>query len=400
MSVRHDIKTKRETLSLAYAGVQASYWMSFCVSVSFASVYLQGLGYTNTQLGAVIAGGSMAGALLGPFLATAIDGSKRFTAARLTPPVLLAQLVTLIFLLLFPRRGAVTTVSYALYLALCAAMNTLDLKLYADASHRGQRVDYGFARGMGSLAFVLLSLLLGAAVDRSSVRVLPVVGLFLCFLQFGAFLPVARRVSAGPPAGEQTRSASLAAFLRSNRRFCVMLVGTALLFFSHNIVTNFLINVVRNVGGDTGTMGFLNAFMAATEIPVMLLYSRLSKGKDQAAILRVSFIAFSVKAFALALAGSIPALTASFLLQAPSFALYTAAIVPYVEETVRYEDSAKAQSLAYTMTTVGVVLASIFGGRLYDVTTVTNTLWAAGAVSVAGSVMAICGTGKMKKTEL
>ncbi len=30
-----------------FSFVQAGFWMSFCVSVSFASVYLQSVGYSN-----------------------------------------------------------------------------------------------------------------------------------------------------------------------------------------------------------------------------------------------------------------------------------------------------------------------------------------------------------------
>lgn len=55
------------SLTAAYAAVQAVFWMSVCVSVSFAAVYLQGLGYTNTQLGAILAAGNLLGATLGPW---------------------------------------------------------------------------------------------------------------------------------------------------------------------------------------------------------------------------------------------------------------------------------------------------------------------------------------------
>ena len=46
------------TLTPAYAAVQASFWMTWCTSVSFAAVYLQGLGYRNAELGLVTAAGS------------------------------------------------------------------------------------------------------------------------------------------------------------------------------------------------------------------------------------------------------------------------------------------------------------------------------------------------------
>ena len=61
-------------------------------------------------------------------------------------------------------------------------------------------------------------------------------------------------------------------------------------------------------------------------------------------------------------------------------------------ETVPFADSAKAQSLAFSMTTVGAVLASLIAGKLYDVLTVPQTLWIAGAVTVTGVILALLGT--------
>ena len=155
-------------------------------------------------------------------------------------------------------------------------------------------------------------------------------------------------------------------FIRDNRVFFVMLVGTALLFFAHNNITGFLINVVRNAGGDTKTAGFLNSFMAVMELPFMFFYTKLFGKMDQKKVLASSFIFFSIKELCFALAGSLTGLYLSFLFQGPSFALYSAAIVPYVEMMIGHQDAGKAQSLAYTMTTLGSVLSSIFAGRLYD----------------------------------
>ena len=381
------------TLTPAYAAVQASFWMTWCTSVSFAAVYLQGLGYRNAELGLVTAAGSLLGALLGPALSDRIDRDERVSAGRLTPPVLAAQAAALLLLLAFPRKGVGTTLGFALYMMFATSVNSLNLKLYSDAVHRGARMDYGFARGMGSLFYVLLSLLLGLLVERSSVHAVIVAALLLTAAQYAAFRIFAHRVpdAPGPGAGYAEHGASLPAFVRKNRRFCVLLLGTVLLFFSHNIVCNFLINITRRVGGDTGTMGLLNGFMAAVEIPVMLFFSVLFGRRSSASLLRVAFVFFSLKAVAVALAPSVPLLGAAFLLQAPSFALYASAIVPYVGRAVSYEDSAKAQSLAFTMTTLGGVLANVIGGWLFDTVSVSATLWIACGVCVLGSAVALCG---------
>jgi PPP family 3-phenylpropionic acid transporter len=269
-------------------------------------------------------------------------------------------------------------------------VNSINLKLYVDCLSQGHSIDFGIARGAGSLAFVFISVILGKLVSRLGVHVLPVSGLVLCLLQLFAHLTMCRFVSYRDRREEQREKASdLFGFFARYRRFCILLLGTVFLFFAHNSVFNFLINVTRNVGGDTETMGWLNAYIAAVEIPVMLLFSRLRKRAACTTLLSLSFLCFVLKGIAVALASSVPGLAAAFLLQAPSFALYTAAIVPFVNEEIRYEDSAKAQSLMYTMTTVGTVLSSVISGRLYDTIPVRSVLWICVAAAFAGAMIAL-----------
>ena len=377
-------------LTAAFALVQAPFWATFCVSVSFAAVYLQFLGYSNRQLGLILAAGCLMSALLGPLLSSRIDRSPTLTAARLAPWVLAAQAATLLLLIFFPQKGPVSALGFILFLTFSNSVNSLNLKLYSDAVYGGAGIDYGFCRGVGSLGYVVVSVLLGFAVKRTSALIIPWAGLLLTVLQYLTFRRFHQAAPESRAVRERKRGATLSEFARANPRFCLLLLGTVLMFIAHNAAGNFMINVVRNLGGDEGTLGWLNGFMAAVEIPMMFLYSRIFRRKGAAATaLTLSFVFLTLKAAGIAAAATIPQLAAVFLLQAPSFALYTAAIVPYVAESVAFEDSAKAQSLAYTMTTVGSVLASLIAGPMYDALSVSATLWICCAVCAAGTVIAL-----------
>ena len=387
--------TEPKPLTVPYAFIQAAFWMNFCTAVSFASVYLLGLSYSNSQLGLILALGNLLGAVLGPELSAVVDRSEKISASLLIPPVLFLQAAFLLLLIFHPAKGFLTSVAYTLYIAFTLTVNSLNLKLYSDAVYHGLSINYGFARGIGSAAYVLLSIFLGILIERISIRLVPISGLLMCALQFAAFCLIRQKLPVSAPSADVShRASSIFDFFRSNRRFSILLLGIALLFSSHNIIVTFLINITNNVGGDTGTMGLINGFMAAVEIPVMLFYQSLFGRFRPGRLMGVAFVFFILKAAAIAMAGSIPTLMTAFLLQAPSFALYTAAIVPYVNEVIPYEDSAKAQSLAYTMTSIGSVLASMIGGFLYDRTTVTNTLWISFSICFVAAVIAILGVEK------
>ena len=387
---------RKQSLTPLYAAVQAVMWMSICISSGYAAVYLQALGYSNSGLGLILAGGSLCGAVLGLALSALIDADPRRTAAGAVAPVMGLQAAALLLLLLSPQKGAAASIAYVFYVAFGSMMVFLAPKIYVDLDHAGQSINFGVARGVGSLAYVLASALLGTAAERFGVRILPLCGLALCAMQV-LFCRLLRRSAAGSsPAGSpasRPRGRGMGAFLRSQPRFCVLLLGMVLLFYAHNTVGNFMINIVRAVGGSTATMGYLTAFMAAVEIPVMLFYSRFRGRHSGAQLLRISFIFFVLKFAAIAAAPSVPWLFAAVTLQAPAFALEAVVIVDYVNETIPYADSAKAQSLASSMSTFGSVLASVVSGRLFDAVSVHEALFIAAAVCAAGAAIALVGLG-------
>ena len=367
--------------------------MSFCISTSFAAVYLQAIGYSNGQLGIILALGSIMGIVTSITLADCIDRYEKITAKKLVPWTLALQTISVGVLLLTDVKCTAVSAAFVAYIGLSTTVNTLNLKLYADADHAGFRINYGVTRGIGSIAYVLTSVVLGIWMERISFRVLPVLALILCAAQFLAFLQFARFVRDDKKAGTFAgQNSSLTAFLKNNPRYSLLLTGTVLLFFGHCTACNFLINLTRHVGGGTEDLGYITAFKGLVEIPVMFLYVRFFKDGRHSLALRITAVSFVLKTLAFILAGTVWQLTAALLLQAPSYALYMAAVVAYVKETIGFQDSAKAQTLAFTATSLGGMLASLIAGQLYDHLSVTMTLWVAFAFGVTGTVVMFLGT--------
>lgn len=391
---------RTRSLTLPFGLGQAAFWMSLCITLSFAAVHLKALGFSNTELGLVMAVGNIIGTLTGPVLASLAEKRQNLTTAGLIWPLLALRAVCLISLLFCTDRFAVSALVYALYLAVTMAVNSLNLKFCVDAEQRGMALDYGKARAAGSLAYVLISALLGVLVKQFSYPALIWAGFAVLLMQAAANALTASALAYAPlsPQAQTQKQASLSlpAFLRRQPRFALFLLGSILLYFAHNTITNYMINIARNVGGDEATMGYLNAFMAVVEIPVMLLFSRFAKGRRVSALLQISVAMFLAKALAFACAQSVPTLFAATVLQAPSFALYTCAVVPYVSAVIDKQNAAKAQSLAFSMTTLGAVGASLVGGWLFDRCSVLTTLLIAAAVCAAG--VAVC-IPAVRKTE-
>ena len=276
-------------------------------------------------------------------------------------------------------------------MATVVALNPLNTQLCFDLACWTKPVSYSPARGTGSLCYALMSLAMGQLTLRWGADVNPYAGLFclLCQVIATGTIAWARRRAqledTGVSSEKEAQGMGLLAFIRANPRFCLLMFSLALLFFSYNLVDFFLINILRNIGGDAGDLGNISAFKAMMEIPVMLFYTQLTGRFRCSTVMRFSALAFIAKALTVAVAGSVGTLYAANLLQALSFALIIPAMVQYVNLVIDPKDSAKGQAIANGMMTLGSIFASLIGGRLFDGLSVHGTL-------IIGIVIAVCGT--------
>jgi PPP family 3-phenylpropionic acid transporter len=399
------MKKKLSPVTFHYTLITGGFWMAFCVVTAYAAVYLQGIGCSNQELGLILALGNVGGAVLSPVLGALIDRNRKIRHAAIVNVLLAIQVVLLILLRVHPSHDLLTAICYVLYISVLMPVNAVNLDLCVRLERVKAPLNFGFARSMGSFSFVILSTLLGVITARWGFLTLPFAGLAVVVLQFigNRFIDRDLREAEAsmPPDASliQAKSSSLVSFVKENRMFCLMLFGTIILFISHNMDGNFLINEIRNLGGDTAIMGLVAAFTAITEIPVMMFSDRLPKRWQTVHYIRLALVFFTIKILAYALAPNIPLFFAARTLQAPSYALYTVLIVRYADSVVDRKDSAKAQSLAFSMTTIGSVLASLIGGAMFDTAGVRTTMLTAVAISAIGTVIALLGTFNRKKAD-
>lgn len=394
------MKTQQRVLNIQYALMQGFHWMGFGVSFSFAAVYLQYRGYSNSALGLIMGIANIAGFILAPMLAQIVDRRGKNCLIRILWLMMAAQVIVMLSFNFLPAPGALLSVFYCVYLTYYICVNPLLTQLCTELERSICHMNYGVGRGVGSMAFALFAVPLGSLTSRFSPAILPYMGLGVAALQSVMLLILSIRLGRAETVAArqqaQEESLSLPGFIMANKRFFMMLLGVALLFFSHNMCNNFLINIVRNVGGDEQAVGGVNSFMAVLEIPVMLLYDRITRRVSCPSTIRIAALAFAAKGLCIALAPNLPMLYAAHLFQAFSFALITPALVRYVELYISSKDSAKGQSVSAAMTSLGAIFSSAIGGVMFDHMSVTATLLVGAAAAAAGAVLCIAFCGQKK----
>ena len=145
------MKKDQRYTSIAYFALQGGYWMSVCIANSYAAVFLQHRGYSNSALGMVLAIGNIAGFLLAPNLAALVDRSRRVTVYHCIWALLAAQALILAGFTLIPGKSLMLSLLYCLYMATVVAVNPLNTELCFELAGWSRPVSYSPARGIGSL---------------------------------------------------------------------------------------------------------------------------------------------------------------------------------------------------------------------------------------------------------
>lgn len=390
-------------VNIYYSFLQIAYWVTSAVVFCFTTVFLQFRGYSNYEIGIVFAVGNIIGFVSQPLIAGYIDRSDRRTLLRCIR-ITAVLAVLLMLAVYFLPSGSISLIGvYALLVAGNTLLNPLCISLSFYIESWGCGINFSRARALGSLSYAVCNVILGMLVQRVSENAVPTAFiLFSSLLGLATllFVPVdrAHRI-AFPERRAQAaveRSSGLLEFARENKRFMLFLLGTATLYFTHGMIGNFMIEFIRSIGGGSEDMGNVLAFMTVVEVPVMLLFGRLTRRFRCSSLLRFAVIMFTVKELMIYLASSLPALYAAEALQAFSFALFVPASVRYVDEVIAKHNAVKGQAFVTSMMTLGSIFASYIGGLLLDTSTPGFTLLVGVIVSAVGTLIML---GAIQTTE-
>lgn len=390
-------------LNIYYSFLQIAYWVTSAVVFCFTTVFLQFRGYSNYEIGIVFAVGNIIGFVSQPLIAGYIDRRDRRTLLRCIR-ITAVLAVLLMLAVYFLPSGSISLIGvYALLVAGNTLLNPLCISLSFYIESWGCGINFSRARALGSLSYAVCNVILGMLVQRVSENAVPTAFiLFSSLLGLATllFVPVdrAHRIAA-PERRMQSASekpSGLLEFARENKRFMLFLLGTATLYFTHGMIGNFMIEFIRSIGGGSEDMGNVLAFMTVVEVPVMLLFGRLTQRFRCSSLLRFAVIMFTVKELMIYLASSLPALYAAEALQAFSFALFVPASVRYVDEVIAKHNAVKGQAFVTSMMTLGSIFASYIGGLLLDTSTPGFTLLVGVIVSAVGTLIML---GAIQTTE-
>lgn len=387
-------KSLARRLTIQYGLLQSMYWMGFCVIMGFATVFLLYKDFEGQQIGVILAVSNICAALLQPIIASFADRSKHVTLKTIISFLAFFVILLTILLVLIPVNKVIIALLFILIGTVVLTIQPLLNSLIFEYINRGIKINYGLARGLGSLSFAAISFVLGFIVNRFSPAVLPYLYiLFYSFILLIAYsFKMPRVLKEEPdlsicnsPSKKTFKLAELTTFFKRYHNLYLLLISVCCLFIFHNIISTYLIQIMQNVGGSDTDFGISLALAASVELPTMMGFVYLVRKIKGSTLLKVSAIFFTVKALVFLLAPSVGVIYLGQILQALSFALYIPASVYYMNELMEPTDRIKGQAIIMVAMTLGGVFGNLIGGILLDNFTIFVML-------VAGVIFSLIGT--------
>lgn len=364
----------RNKIQILYSLLQGFYWVLFGITISFANSYLSGLGVGTDLIGITTALFSGLAALAQVYLGRAGRNNPRYNwKSILLFLLLLRMLMNIILLFVSSKILAALVFGIAIF-----AMQTM-LPFISTANFyyisKGVDLDYGLARGTGSLFFAIMTIIVGNLVASHGIISILSSGMIACFLFLIPVLLLPYNHTKDHTASAEENDEKRHNFLKKYPQFSISLIAFVLIMAIHNNTNTFLLQIIEHVGATNKELGRALFIAAVFELPVMLYFSRLLKKFKTKSMLMVSALAFALKTIIYLASKGIVGIYISQSLQLLSFALFISTSVYYTQERMEIRDSQQGQSMTASAVTLGSVFGSLIGGFLIQEYSLQVNLW-------------------------
>lgn len=356
---------QRNTLQLKYCLLHFLFWFTTCSINGFTLAFLQTKGLSNTEIGITTGAASFASIVISPFLSALIERIHGMTVRKMTLMIYGYAFVTFLGMTFLKLPSIVIIISYILLSCLVLSVSTFLSAIFVDYISDGKIINFGIARGCGSVSYAIAAVILGWLCTRFSTDLLSIVFLIsgLAFLLVLFSLP--------DPSGKHTQKKeetrhSLLQIMNNYRIFVLFVLAYGIAQSGSACIGVQTITIVRSFGSNLDAYGFALFFMALSEMPVMAAVPHLLKKISCEKLILVSIGCFLLRNGMICIAPNMGVLIFGLLLQGISYGLFTAVIAYYVAKNLKKEYNLQGQTIIFALSSCMSGIGNLMGGVLMD----------------------------------
>lgn len=383
----------------SYALLQIMCWGFYAVSLCFSSNVLYGCGFTDSHISMLLGVCTGLSFVMQLWLAERIASHPKIRVWGILGVLGVVMALSNLLVLIpgVPKIGA--AVSFGVVCMLLQTLPSWTNAVGMAAIKRGSAANYSIARGFGSLGYSILAYFTGILVARRGASMVAgvgtVCGLVLAaaavWFHFAGERGLPEEMPAVRPDGQK------GSFLRQYPLFALFLAGSVALQFSHNLLSNFMYQIMLSKQGGAGEQGVASAICALVELPVMFGFPLLMRRLRCDKWVRFASMFVAVKAVGILLAGSPYGVYAAQATQMLGYGLYTISSVNYAELVVGRGESVRAQTYLGATSTVGTLLATSTGGFLCQYLGVQAMVMVSLAAALTGGLVILFTAEKTRR---
>lgn len=387
-------------LQMKYNFAHILYWILCCSESGFTAIFLKSKGMTNTQIGLVTGMGCIITIFLSPMVTSIVNNNPKITVKKLF--TVFFGFLSIIFLSV-AFINLPTVVIMTLYMCILSTfLSTVPfLSMIAmNYLHEGKQINFGLARGMGSVSYAVAAVILGECVNLFSANILAIVFVVgaVLFLFVLYSLPDSRVQTKKPPRMTEKKTNFIVFIKKYHILFCILL-GFAFAFAASSSISTYLINVIENLGGDTSVYGITIFLMAASEMPAMAVVPRLIRRYHPMNLVIFAGCCYVVRNFLICLAPNLIFVFIGMLFQSVTYGVLTSLLTYYVSDVTEKEDETMGQTFIGVMTSgFGATIGNFFGGFIQDALGLPAMLTMACILTALGSCIMVATALYVKKT--
>lgn len=383
---------KRNSLQGSYCLMQVALWGAYGFLLSYANRYLLENGLSSFHAGLILGTATGLSFLLQPVLTLLVDKTPVSCRAVLMGTAFVMTVCST----LLPVTDTLWAV-VLLYAGACVALQILPAfsnALGMAAICGGKHLNFGIARGIGSVSFGVCAQLAVPAIEAYGLETVPLLsGLMGVLIMFSALsFSQSKKVQKQTP-----KPTPLLEFFRKNGKFVLFLLGSVLLYVGHNVLSNCMFQVAE-FKGDGNAQGTALLIAAAVELPTMFLFAQMCRWVSCGKWVCLSGVFFTLRLLLTWLLPGVSGLYAAQITQMLGFALFAVSSVYYVDSVVEKRDVVKGQTYLGVANTLGCLIAHFMGGALIDLLGVSSMFAVCIAISVVGTLLLFVSTEKKQTT--
>lgn len=352
------------SLKARYNFLHLFYWFTVCCINGFIAVFLQYKGLTNTEIGIVSGGSCVATIFLSPFMSSLISKIQGMTIKKLMTYILTATFIMYLVMAYLPIPVILLMAIYIIMYALNLSTVPMLTMIAMNYINEGTYINFGLARGLGSASWATSALIFGQVISFLDTSILSIAyTLFSCMTLAILYTLPESQITAT----SHKKEGSVFTVIKKYKIFFFLLLGFCFVFSGATALGTYLINIVKNLGGNTSLYGVCMFAMAFSELPIMMMVPRLMKKYDSVTLILVASVFYIFRNYTIGLAPNLIILIIGMMFQGLSYGLFTGVITYYVTYKLETQDQMAGQTMIGIMTSgIGSTLGNVLGGILQD----------------------------------